>query len=458
MSHHIFRFTTIIGLFMLLFCSTIAFSIEMVYGGRIGDLKDEQSGVVVLDAKFYFEEQHNIIYQVTKSVEHHYGVYQFSINLSFAEWHNIFRNFETPVTIEITDHNNNKTYPRQLFNIVPYALKTPVDDSSLTYNSAGKLVLKPTLTPTNGAFLRTDGSGNLSWDTPSGAGDMSKAENLSGLANTTTARSNLGLGNSATLNVGSEAGQVSAGNHSHSNATTLTAGFMSAADKTKLDGVNLNAIVDEDFTSAGLMKKTDAGTYTSVTDASSDWNAAYTATTAATDSNAVSTLVKRDGSGNFAAGAITATKIKATDNSGLKLYNDAGTAGIVVDDSGNVGINVTTPGAGTALNVEGQIKSGVASVTSSSIDFSQGNVVTTTFDCTSSISFVNLRNGGSYTLVVTGPGTAQCGFNTTTTGDDASEVTYRFNPANGARVANSHTVYSLMRVGTIVYIAWIGGF
>jgi hypothetical protein len=60
-------------------------------------------------------------------------------------------------------------------------------------------------------------------------------------------------------------------NHTHSNATTSVPGFMSAADKTKLDGL----------------------TGTSLPPAASQ--------------NTPNTLVLRDGSGNFAAGQITAT-------------------------------------------------------------------------------------------------------------------------------------------------------
>ncbi|MEZ0391618.1 MAG: hypothetical protein ACAH59_05345, partial [Pseudobdellovibrionaceae bacterium] len=125
---------------------------------------------------------------------------------------------------------------------------------------------------------------------------------------------------------------------------------------------------------------------------------------------------------------------------------------------GNVGIGTTIPGSGTKLNVDGQIRSKSASIATGSVDWSAGNTVTTSFDCGSQISMANIRDGGSYTLVVTGTGTTQCDFNTATTGDDAGTVTYRFSPPNSTRSASTHTIYSLLRVGTIVYISWIGGF
>ncbi len=125
---------------------------------------------------------------------------------------------------------------------------------------------------------------------------------------------------------------------------------------------------------------------------------------------------------------------------------------------GNVGIGTTTPGTNTKLDVIGQIRSPSSSISTGSVDFLGGNTVTTSFDCGSNITFANLRQGGSYTLIVTGTGTAQCNFSTTTTGDDAATVTYRFQPANGTRVSSSHSIYSLLRVGSIVYVSWITGF
>lgn len=56
-------------------------------------------------------------------------------------------------------------------------------------------------------------------------------------ANAAAARSTLGLGTAATSN----AGDFATAGHTHSNATTGAAGFMSAADKTKLDGVATGA-------------------------------------------------------------------------------------------------------------------------------------------------------------------------------------------------------------------------
>lgn len=58
------------------------------------------------------------------------------------------------------------------------------------------------------------------------------AQGLTGIQQS-NARTNLGLGTAATSNTG----DFATSGHSHSNATTAAAGFMSAADKSKLDGI-----------------------------------------------------------------------------------------------------------------------------------------------------------------------------------------------------------------------------
>lgn len=96
--------------------------------------------------------------------------------------------------------------------------------------------------------------------------------------------------------------------------------------------------------------------------------------------------------------------------------------------------------------------------TSGAIDWSTAAAQSTSFNCATDITFANLVDGGSYTLSVTDGGTTQCNFSTTTTGADAATVNYRFNPTNGPRTTTSHTVYSIQRIGTTVYISWISGF
>ena len=123
---------------------------------------------------------------------------------------------------------------------------------------------------TANAVVARDGFGNFSAGTITAnltgnatnvTGTVAVANGGTGATTAANARLNLGLGNSATLNTGTTAGTVAEGSHTHSNATTTVAGFMSTTDKSKLD--------------------------------------------AATNLSTGSTIVQRDASGNFSAGTIT---------------------------------------------------------------------------------------------------------------------------------------------------------
>src|SRR5690606_18413168 len=72
--------------------------------------------------------------------------------------------------------------------------------------------------PEGGEFLTVDGNGNMSWATPAGGGDTTKAENLAGLTDAAAARANLELGDAAPRDGGAAAGDVAAGDHGHADA------------------------------------------------------------------------------------------------------------------------------------------------------------------------------------------------------------------------------------------------
>lgn len=87
--------------------------------------------------------------------------------------------------------------------------------------------------------------------TGNGTGDMLKGNNLSELADKAAARSNLELGTaaqSATTDFAAAA-HVGSGGAAHAGVNAGAAGFMSAADKSKLDGIEANADANPDFAS-----------------------------------------------------------------------------------------------------------------------------------------------------------------------------------------------------------------
>ncbi len=136
----------------------------------------------------------------------------------------------------------------------------------------------------------------------------------------------------------------------------------------------------------------------------------------------------------------------------------------VVRASGNVGIGTTTPLQKLEvvgnLKTTGQVFTNSFSVSSNAIDWDTGNAGTTSDDCATAVSMSNLRDGGTYTLVVTGTGTTQCNFSTSVpiTGAGIDTVAYRFRPLNGPRYGVTHSLYTFTRVGTVVYVSWSSGF
>ncbi len=134
---------------------------------------------------------------------------------------------------------------------------------------------------------------------------------------------------------------------------------------------------------------------------------------------------------------------------------------VTINSDGNVGVGVASPT--DKLQVNGSIR-GPAAVNnggSTVIDWSAGNTQYSTAGCTGvQYTFSNMRDGGSYTLVITGTLSAPCTFGQTSpdtlSGTPGSGAFY-FLPAN-VTPAGSNAVYSLLRVGNNVYVNWTSGY
>ncbi|MCX6106075.1 MAG: hypothetical protein NTY08_09620, partial [Proteobacteria bacterium] len=70
------------------------------------------------------------------------GGFQIQIPLSGTDINAIFPDANAETFIEVTNATDRKTYPRQRFSLVPYALKVPVDGKTLAFDSNGQLAVK----------------------------------------------------------------------------------------------------------------------------------------------------------------------------------------------------------------------------------------------------------------------------------------------------------------------------
>jgi hypothetical protein len=151
----------------------------------------------------------------------------------------------------------------------------------------------------------------------------------------------------------------------------------------------------------------------------------------------------------------------STVSTGSSAPGTGNTMALAVTEQG-VGIFTTSPANALdvtgSIEATGQISSGASTITTNAVDWNNGNIISTNYNCAANITFANLKIGGTYTLIDTDTGTTQCNFSTTPSGTDAATVTYRFRPANTTRIASTHSIYTLMRVGNTVYVSWGSGF
>ncbi len=282
------------ALLLLWSFSLFATSYDLTYGGRITSADGSPvQGPVNLEVQFYHEPsggQGLLIEPVLfTNVPLSEGVFQLTIDLqkiTASDFHRIFAsNFDAWIEVSNVSEVAPVIFPRQKFSAVPFALKIPTDEKSLVYTSDGKLkvgqlqslilnsgnsantatlkaagsmdesvtyTLPPT--PSAGSFLKTDALGNLSWGSPSGSGDMTKASydiDQNGVVD----------------NAEKLGGQLPS---YYQNATNISSGT--------IDDARLSANAQSGVGAAN----------------------------AGTNLNSPSTIVKRDGSGNFTAGTITA--------------------------------------------------------------------------------------------------------------------------------------------------------
>lgn len=120
------------------------------YGGRLTQPNGAPvAGPVNLEFRFFLDGTTNspVGSTLTKSgVPLIDGTFLVTFDLTESQAWSTFVDPGDPVWIQVKDTTSGKTYPRQRFSVVPYALKVPVDGDTISFNNHGELAVAATPT------------------------------------------------------------------------------------------------------------------------------------------------------------------------------------------------------------------------------------------------------------------------------------------------------------------------
>jgi len=162
---------------------------EFTYGGRLTTAVGKPvTGPVALKVTFY----HNVdgrypVLSISDGLDNvtlQQGVFQFTVQMSAADYDRVFTDPSQKVWVQITDLTNrpNNPYSLQQLEMVPYAAKIPIDHATLKFNSDGRLSVGPAGAPGANQFITKDGSGQLVWATPTTSASALQGQNISATA------------------------------------------------------------------------------------------------------------------------------------------------------------------------------------------------------------------------------------------------------------------------------------
>ena len=208
--------TNLLALAMMFFSfMAVASPLQLTYTGRfVGTDGKPMPGPVDLSVSFYRSAEGGspLVGRAFdfQQIALNKGIFEVDMTLEPQDMHTIF-NGSDDVYIQVTDVTHNLVGQRQKYSAVPYALKVPIDSSSVVYDNVGNLTvgklselklkttgnanvkLKPSEASSDGLeftlpawvdagkYLTTNAAGVLSWGTPEGAGDITAVAAGTGL-------------------------------------------------------------------------------------------------------------------------------------------------------------------------------------------------------------------------------------------------------------------------------------
>jgi hypothetical protein len=145
---------------------------SFTYSGRITDSTGAPAlGPVTLDVKFFHAATGGSQVGPASTIPDVplvQGVFHAKIDLNTNERADIFTG-KKDVWIEVTDVTTGKKFPRQKFQAAPFALKIPVDEATLGWNSNGELKILEgaSVSKIDGANVNASGAASgqvLTWN------------------------------------------------------------------------------------------------------------------------------------------------------------------------------------------------------------------------------------------------------------------------------------------------------
>lgn len=315
------------------------------------------------------------------------------------------------------------------------------------------LLLPPTA-GTSGQYLKNNGSGQLVWDSPSGSGTVTSVQAGTGLLVGSTAGASITGSGVLNVDVGSTANKIVQLDSSArlpavdgSQLSNLSTGQLANGvlpvnrGGTGVSALTGNRLVVTNSTGTGLDPQACAMGEVISFQASGNFQCVDGQTL---------TLGFRNGGNNFGTTAL----LGSSDFQSLHLQTN-GIARMFVDTSGQVGIGVTAA-TGVKLQVDGPIVGKSSATNSTTINFANGNLASTTASC-ASVALHNMRDGATYTLAINNTTSTLCGF-TAFSDTGSTSLTVLMPPDHGTTIAGKRTLYTFMVIGPDVFVSWVPGY